>query len=178
MAERNAVILTNPARDLALSGDISILDLQRCNKRKADFFAQDVVEPLDKLDNDWLYGGTGSGKSLGAREKATADGLRFFVKEPNRWWDNYDGEEVVIVEDLDLQSADQCRSLKIWADMYPFHGEVKLGHTKLIRPRRIVVTSNYSPADIWSREGDLNPILRRFRVRETANFIIGPNVND
>lgn len=177
-AERNAVILTNPARDLALSGDISVLDLQRCLKRKADFFATDVVEPLLKLDNDWLYGGTGSGKSLGAREKAKADGFRYFVKDPNRWWDNYDGQEVVIIEDLDLHSADQCRSLKIWADLYPFHGEVKLGHTKLIRPQRIVVTSNYSPAEIWTRDGDLEPILRRFRVRETANFVIGRNVND
>ncbi len=106
MAERNAVTLTNAPRDLVLSGDISILDYKRCAKRRTDFFSSDVAEPLVKLDNDWLYGGTGSGKSLGAREKAIADGYRFFVKDPNRWWDQYDGEEVVIIEDLDHSSAD------------------------------------------------------------------------
>ena len=40
--------------------------------------------------NPVIVAPTGSGKSLGAREKATADGFRFFVKDPNRWWDHED----------------------------------------------------------------------------------------
>lgn len=57
--------------------------------------------------------------------------------------------------------------LKRWADRYKFPAEVKGGNVKCIRPKLIIVTSNYDITEIWKDDPNtLNPLLRRFkRVR-------------
>lgn len=55
--------------------------------------------------------------------------------------------------------------LKIWADKYPFRGEIKC-HSRMFRPEKIVVTSNCHPAEIWDSEDDMcKAIVRRFKIR-------------
>jgi hypothetical protein len=44
-----------------------------------------------------------------------------------------------------------------------FPAEIKGGKID-IRPKKIIVTSNYHPRDIWENEQDYMPILRRFRI--------------
>jgi len=117
---------------------------------------------LDSFDNWWFYGGAGSGKSKTAWDTYSPD---LYVKGPNKWFDHYMGQATVLVEDLDVRDREDVRSLKIWADKYPFQAEMK-GSMRLIRPRRIVVTSNYHPRDIWGNHQDLEPIMRRFKVRK------------
>jgi hypothetical protein len=107
----------------------------------------------------WLCGGTGTGKSYAARTQYP----KAYLKMCNKWWDEYNGQNVALIEDFDKHHTVLIHHMKIWADRYPFLAEVK-GSAKRIRPRVIVVTSNYRPEDIWSDEGDLGPILRRFRV--------------
>lgn len=34
----------------------------------------------------------------------------------------------------------------------------------MIRPQKLVITSNYHPKDIWADETTLEPILRRFKI--------------
>lgn len=54
--------------------------------------------------------------------------------------------------------------LKIWADHSVISAEYK-GGSKLIRPKRIIVTSNYTPEQIWpDKEGIVDPIRRRFTI--------------
>ena len=54
--------------------------------------------------------------------------------------------------------------LKVWADRYPFPGEIKGGRIEGIRPLKVIVTSNYTPEECFPNSNDLEPILRRFKV--------------
>lgn len=114
----------------------------------------------EHLDNEWYYGETGSGKSYKARN----DNPGHYLKMCNKWWDGYVGEDVAIIEDFDKSHAVLGHHLKIWADRYAFPAEVK-GSKVNLRPKKIIVTSNWHPKEIWSNEPQtLEPILRRFKI--------------
>lgn len=108
----------------------------------------------------WYYGETGTGKTYAAKEEFP----NAYIKNANtKWWDGYKNQENVIMDDFDKAHNYMGYHLKIWADRYAFHAEVK-GGAQVIRPQKIVVTSNYHPKDIWEDATTIEPILRRFKV--------------
>lgn len=110
----------------------------------------------------WISGPTGAGKSWWARNSIGVDGWRWYPKELTKWWCGYNDEEVVILDDVTPEDFEFLnRNLRIWADIYPFMAEKK-GGGSIIRPKRIVVTSNYKIQEIFTRRSDREPIERRF----------------
>lgn len=130
---------------------------------------------LDRLDNYWISGPTGCGKSRGVRDACVRDGRSYFLKEANRWWDGYDGEHTVLIEEFGPEHVNLLAGyLKLWADHYPFQAEVKCSYLK-IRPQRIVVTSNFDLTTLFSMNGVLEPLQRRFQTIDMSN---GDALND
>lgn len=160
------------AKQLALSGRINEIDDELFIRYYNVFknIAKDYATPpadLPTPDDEsgygvWIYGPTGTGKSYTARERYPGAYMKI---SNNKWWDGYQGQEAVIMDDLDKKHDYMCYNLKIWADRYAFIPESK-GSSMMIRPKVIVVTSNYHPSEIWDSNSDLEPILRRFKIEK------------
>lgn len=105
-------------------------------------------ETLTTIDNYWIHGVPGGGKTFYARHRWP----HAYVKDPTKWWSGYTNQEVVIFEDIekDMYTNNQ---VKIWCDIYPFHAEIFKGKDSvLIRPKTMVFTSNWLPDQCFKRE--------------------------
>lgn len=116
---------------------------------------------LDTLTNEWWVGSTGTGKS----RKLWSEYPNHYAKGLHKWWDGYSDEEVVAIEEM-TPAAGQflAHYLKIWADRYPFSPEIKGATLKKIRPKKIIVLSNYTIEECFPECQDSLPLRRRFKV--------------
>lgn len=85
-----------------------------------------------------------------------------YIKGNNIWWDGYDGQETVILEEMGPKQIG-AQHMKKWCDHYPFSAESK-GSSVLIRPKRLLVTSNYSIEACFPEPQDTDAIKRRFKI--------------
>lgn len=120
---------------------------------------QEVPPSVEELDNHWYWGDTGAGKTRKAREENPGA----FLKNPNKWWDGYVDQECVLIDEWSPTHECLANHLKQWADHHPFAAETK-GGMLCIRPKKIIITSNYHPSDCFPKREDLEPILRRFKI--------------
>jgi len=152
----------------AKSGDYESIpdDINMKYARQIDYVCERELkrakhDTLPELQNEWHYGPTGCGKSRHSRETYPDA----YLKMCNKWWDGYKGEEVVLIEDFNIEQAKHlAHHLKLWSDHYPFRAEAK-GSCMVIRPKRIIVTSNYSIEHAFGDDttGSLEPLCRRFK---------------
>lgn len=140
--------------------DPSILIRHYGNLQRISADNPEKVEDLEDVCGVWIYGPSGTGKSHTARQLYPD----FYDKACNKWADGYEGQTAWIIDDFDIRHECLGHHLKRWADKYAFSCEVK-GTTRFIRPKHIVVTSNYHPNQIWKDNADLEPILRRFTLK-------------
>jgi len=126
------------------------------------------VQGLDAFPGIWIFGLSGCGKSRSCFEQLPDA----YWKPRNLWWDGYQGEKEVVIDDFDKFDVKLGGVLKHWADYYPFICENK-GSSMRIRPELLVVTSQYRIEDIWTDAETQSALLRRFKVVEK---IAGQNI--
>lgn len=127
----------------------------------------DLAERPKDLEGDedlktgvWYYGTTGTGKSRDARRQY---GDSLYVKDCNKWWDDYDGEKYVLIDDLDPDQKFMRRFIKTWTDRYVFPAQKKGGNA-WCRPKLVIITSQYTIDEIWEDEPTRSAMKRRFTV--------------
>ena len=116
-----------------------------------------LAEPTS---HEWYYGEPRSGKTTHARTNHPDA----YLKSKDQWWCLYKGEDTVIVEDLGENHVKLLDDLKEWADYWQFKAQVKGGQLGKIRPKKIIVTSNYHPEELWPNPKQHDPILARFKL--------------
>lgn len=129
---------------------------------------------LDNCCGVWIHGLSGAGKSYFAR--TLCKGKKFYYKMVNKWWCGFQGEDYVIIEDVSPRQEYLADFLKIWLDRYSFTAEVKGGITGRIRPKWIIITSNFTIEQCFPGESFLDArsaIERRCNGRYIQDFSRG-----
>lgn len=121
---------------------------------------QNAIQDSPWTRGVWIWGESGVGKSRLARLLYTP----FYAKMANKWFDGYDNEPYIILDDV---GPDQAKSLtyhlKIWTDRYAFVAEIKNG-ARRIAPMGFIITSQYRIETLWPDTESCEALLRRCTV--------------
>ncbi|AGA18268.1 hypothetical protein [uncultured marine virus] len=115
----------------------------------------------------WIWGPPGTGKSYSARLYDP----NAYLKPQNKWWDGYEGQHTVILDDLDTPTLGHY--LKIWSDRYACSGEFK-GGTAHLRHRTLIITSNYTPHQLWPEDPVMAEAIKRRFLMNHKQFKDSP----
>lgn len=157
VAEKNAVLCRGNLSELSDQGFFPFNQLAVLKKCQMIYQANLPPYDHDDVRGEWYWGEPGTGKSRTARE----ENPDAYIKAQNKWFDGYVGQDVIILDDLDSETLGHY--IKIWTDRYNFTGETKNGHVQL-QHKKFIITSNYSPEDLFKDAVMAQAIRRRCRV--------------
>jgi len=131
----------------------------------------DATKCIDKLDNYFIWGASGEGKSSSI-EFLYPDCYRKIKN--NEKWDNYFNlkleHETVYFDELDdMESIEKCcggyEGLKTMAEVYPFAVRQNYGNRQLmIRPKRIIISSNYTPSQLFATPNKYGRVMPHLEI--------------
>uniref|UniRef100_A0A8A4XC38 Replication-associated protein n=1 Tax=Motacilla cinerea Circoviridae sp. TaxID=2815002 RepID=A0A8A4XC38_9CIRC len=149
---RTALIGGETIRSL-LDGDTTLCGLRYANiwltyKEKSRSGKPKVV---------WFWGVSGAGKSRSAQEMAGED---TYWKDDTKWWDGYDGQKAVVLDDFRAHQMKFTYLLKL-LDRYPMRVEVKGGYRQMTS-QLIIITSITHPQNSYAKEEEpMRQLIRR-----------------
>lgn len=162
--KKNLQILNGHLPQLVRDGEVSIYNyVQLRNAKLAYAFDNVDIPAIFPRKCYWIFGKAGVGKSYWVRSNYP----KAYPKAQNKWWDGYANEATIIIEDFDCEMLSHC--LKIWADCYSFIGEVKGGSVKPCY-KRLFITSNYLPFELFKDKMVCEAITRRFTLCTIENY--------
>lgn len=136
------------------------------------------TRPLEHQGGLWIYGPKGTGKTTAAFEAFPPEMV--YIKDKTKWWIGYAGEPVILLDELQPRHCmpngvdSLVTMLKDVGGHLPFRIETK-GGGMMIRPPLIIVTANFAPQDVFkSVDVDLEPILKRFKLKHAPGRVVDP----
>lgn len=105
----------------------------------------------------WRWGLAGVGKT----RKAFESHKTVYLKTTPKWWDGYEQQEAIIIDDFSKKEWDFREFLRV-LDRYPCGGEIKGGRIEINSPY-IYITCEHPPADLWGDANELEQVERRIR---------------
>lgn len=160
-----------PMREIALDHPVSFIRYERGIRSLREM----VEKQRDfKPYVVWIYGPTGSGKSRTATSHPSV-----YIKDNTKWWDGYEHEERIVVDDFD-PTAWSLQYLLRLLDRYAFRGERKGGYVT-INSKEIYITSIHPPSWYWPVPIDLAQVERRIDEKidlESSSFFLRPEVSE
>lgn len=117
----------------------------------------------------WLYGPTGTGKSRWAAEQAPD---AYYKMGTNKWWDGYNGEDDVIIDDYRRDMCTFAELLRLF-DRYLHRVETKGGSRQFVS-RNIYITTSKSPEETWEGRTEEDLVQLNRRIENTRHFGINP----
>jgi len=126
------------------------------------------AKQLYKTKRNWemnviiLWGPPGSGKSRTAYDTHGVDNV--YKKMIGKWWDDYNGEEVVLIDDFDpFDMYDITYGFYLQLlDRYPMRVECKGGSYEFCS-KTIYITSNHDPNDWFTERSNRDAFFRRVK---------------
>lgn len=110
----------------------------------------------------WLWGLAGTGKTRYVID--TFGEEHVYIKDCTKWWDNYQGEKAILIDDFD--GSWPFRDLLRLLDRYRYQGQTKGGYVPIVSPY-IFITCEFHPSAFWPPGNTLDQITRRLHtIRE------------
>lgn len=104
----------------------------------------------------FLFGPSNSGKTWIAHQMAR----NLFVKPHGTWWTGFDSHTDVLLDEFTSTKYGKITDLNQWFDQYPCTAPVH-GGTVNFNPRRVWITSNIHPRDLFPKVTEKAPELVR-----------------
>lgn len=170
-AKRSADILTrSDVKSLVEDGTIGALQIVQAQKARQAWALLEDPEDQESTRGIWIYGPSGSGKTHYVHHKEPL----LFKKSQNKWWDGYEAQPAVLLDDFDGKGAGLDHLIKIWTDKWSCKGETK-GGTIPLNYQRFYVTSNFTIEYLFreSEPETIKAIRRRFKVIHKPDRSLG-----
>lgn len=107
----------------------------------------------------WFWGATGTGKTYQAYNEFQEKD-KYVCMDTSQWWEGYDGQEYVIIDELREDFMKYQQLLKL-LDRYEYRIQVK-GSSRQFKGRYIIITSHFHPHQLFSWvDEDLGQLYRR-----------------
>lgn len=127
----------------------------------------------DNIQVAVFWGDTRTGKSHRAFDPIRTHGKLGYVKDSTKWWDGYDGQENVIIEEFYYEDVSAALFLR-WLDKWPLQGQFKGGYVPCTY-NTVVITTNQDPASWYQHHPSYEAVQARLDtiVHFTGNYAAG-----